>query len=85
MSEASRERIEDAQLKTHYRIGGSKYERIRYGAETDDWGANDRPCHDCGAIKGQLHVVGCDAERCPCCDGQAIFCECEHDTADANG
>jgi hypothetical protein len=53
------------------------FPRIRYGDEPDDWSANDRPCHDCGVIKGQLHVSGCDVEHCPSCKTQLISCDCE--------
>jgi hypothetical protein len=70
------EKIREAQTITHYDIGGSEFERIRYGSESDDWGANERPCHDCRVIKGEYHVTGCDVERCPKCDGQAICCDC---------
>lgn len=38
-----------------------------------------RPCHDCGAIVGQLHVFGCDMEQCACCGGQRLGCECKLD------
>jgi hypothetical protein len=56
--------------------------RIPYGSEPDgDWGADEQPCHDCGATKGQLHATGCDVERCPACGGQIMMCsligECE--------
>ena len=68
--------IDAAQLQLTISIGGIERQRIRYGEEADDWGADRQPCHDCGAIKGQLHVFGCDVERCPVCGGQVIFCEC---------
>jgi hypothetical protein len=53
-------------------------QRLRYGSEVDDWGADKQPCHDCAVIKGEFHVPGCDVERCPVCGGQLWFgCECE--------
>lgn len=70
--------IEDSQKRPHYTIDGKNLERIRFGDEEDDWGADEGPCHDCGAKKGQFHVWRmCDVERCPICGGQAISCECD--------
>jgi hypothetical protein len=36
-------------------------------------------CHDCGIALGGVHHPGCDAERCPKCDGQLISCGCLSD------
>jgi hypothetical protein len=33
-------------------------------------------CHDCGAMEGEIHELGCDMERCPFCAGQLICCDC---------
>ena len=71
------EKIQAAQLLTSCYPNGKKMDRVRYGAEEEDWGANSRACHDCGAIKGELHVPGCDVERCPSCGGQIFGCECD--------
>lgn len=71
------ERIRKAQLVSTCHPNGKEMERIRYGSEKEDWGAGERPCHDCHVIKGEFHVPGCDVERCPSCGGQVIGCECE--------
>ena len=76
------ERIEEAQEITSVSIDGVEHHRVRYGDEQDDWGADGVSCHDCAVVKGQLHVPGCDVERCPVCGGQAISCDCPYDGDD---
>ena len=77
MIEGWPEKILAAQEQTHYEISGEDFSRIPFSREGNDWGADTGPCHDCRVIKGQFHVVGCDVERCPRCQGQAISCECD--------
>jgi len=67
------EKLAGAQRLTHYVC---RVPRIRYGDESSDWKADEYPCHDCGALKGEFHVPSCDVEECPVCHGQALGCEC---------
>jgi len=71
------EHMARSQRQLTCKIGGVDHLRIRFGSESDDWGADRGPCHDCAALKGQLHGFGCDVERCPACDGQLINCDCD--------
>jgi hypothetical protein len=60
--------VERAQARTIYEIDGDQIARIpMYGFDT---------CRDCGAMRGQLHIPGCDAEECPKCHKQAVVCGC---------
>jgi|SRR5688572_27160344 len=77
MVEGWPERIEEAQTILTVSIAGVEHPRIRYGNESDDWGADRQPCRDCTVLKGQLHVPSCHVEQCPACGGQVIGCECE--------
>jgi hypothetical protein len=53
--------------------------RIRYGNETVEYtDGREQPlhCHDCSAMIGEYHHLGCDWEQCPNCEGQMLSCEC---------
>lgn len=84
MSEDWPERIRQAQLLSTYVVDGEVRRRLRYGRDGSA-GAESRNCHDCGVIAGQLHVPGCDMERCPSCHCQAISCDCSIESADVAG
>lgn len=83
MIEGWPEKIQEAQTITHALINGARLERIAFGAERDDWGANEHPCQDCRVFKGEYHVPGCDAEECPSCHDQLLSCDCEVEDSDA--
>ena len=51
-------KIEEAQTYPYYKIGNSKYERIRYGDEEHKW--KKEVCHDCAAERGEFHTTSCD-------------------------
>ena len=62
---------ESCTLKT-LEISGEVYSR-----DTEYYDTNFR-CHDCKIANrpGNIHHLGCDIERCPCCGGQIISCDC---------
>lgn len=64
------QKLKEAQKEKTFEIDGVTYRRIPHDGEYGN-------CHDCSAKKGELHVVGCDMERCPKCGGQSISCECD--------
>ncbi len=59
-----------------YLIKGKLYEPIKVGDEGDWCQEPCSTCHDCGRGKGEYHMECCDIERCPCCGGQLISCDC---------
>lgn len=83
MSKELRDDILEEQEHTSLIIEGKEYFRIPYGS-ADEWTDVDpnystRPCHDCGVIKGQIHILGCDMECCPRCKEQLLSCGCNYE------
>ncbi|MEQ8839417.1 MAG: hypothetical protein RIB98_00390 [Acidimicrobiales bacterium] len=68
----------ESQFALRVRFGDVVLDRIRCGAPEDILvGQYDGCCGDCSAVPGQLHVWGCDIERCPECGGQMLSCDCD--------
>lgn len=61
-----------------YLIKGKLYDPIIFGEEDDDWVGNDEnpTCGDCSCKLNEQHLNSCDIERCPCCGGQMLSCDC---------
>ncbi len=57
MIEGWPEKIHAAQGILSYTLNGHLLPRVRYGEETDDWGADKQACHDCRVIKNEFHVT----------------------------
>jgi len=83
MSKKWRDDILEEQEHIKLFIEGQEYLRIPFGSD-DEWTEIETnysiyPCHDCGVIKGQIHVLGCDIECCPRCKEQLISCGCNYE------
>jgi len=80
--ELKNEIIKQQEIK-HLIIGGKKYKRIPYGDQKEfekygiapDYSLN---CHDCSVKKGQIHLDGCDMEKCPKCGEQLLGHEVDY-------
>lgn len=77
------EEVETAQQQTTVVIDGQALPRLRYGAEGRGWARAGGPCADCAVVRGELHVPGCDMERCPACKGQLLSCGCVREPEDS--
>ena len=64
---------------TQLRIAGEVYDRLPFEHRNRGTGPDVR-CHDCNAVPGHYHHLGCDVERCPKCGCQLISCDCSEIT-----
>lgn len=83
MAKELKDDILQEQLNTHITIDGIEYQRIKYGDPEEhanfELGSTPyfaHPCGDCSVGKGQVHLIGCDIERCPKCGEQLLFDKC---------
>ena len=79
--------LKESQRKTAFKIGGATLTRIVCGQESGEAGDYvlkevDATCIQCGAPSGFYHLVGCESEECPKCQGQAISCRCGYDKSE---
>ena len=60
-----------------YLIKGKLYNPVKVG-DDGDWyaGEPNSRCGDCGHKYGEIHMEGCDIERCPACGRQMLSCDC---------
>ncbi len=64
---------QESQEEVTLEVCGFTYKRIRLQMEQ---------CWECYATSGQLHIIGCDREICPVCDGELVQCECFEESND---
>lgn len=43
-----------------------------------------RSCNQCGVAPGEMHVLGCDVERCSLCGFQLCACPCVYEVNDVD-
>ena len=75
MASTTPARIQTAQVLRHLNYSATVL-RIRYGDEYLPKFKMKMNCPDCGVRRGQVHIPGCDVEKCPLCSRQLISCEC---------
>lgn len=74
-------KIEEEQNRKTFRIEGKEYDRVKWGDEQEKY-EDHTNCGDCGVLKGQYHVAGCDLEECPKCGWQRLSCDCKYEWDD---
>jgi len=67
--------------KLYGRATDEVVERIKSRLATEEI-RTDHRCADCDVEVGEFHLPGCDIERCPCCEAQAISCGCKSEEED---
>ena len=70
------EDIDASQRMPEVELKGAVYQRIAHGSETTLETEIFGNCDECNVLPGQLHVLGCEQEQCPLCQGYLMECTC---------
>lgn len=68
--------IDASQSMTELELKGSIFQRIPHGSESSHATEVFGNCDECNVLPGQFHVLGCEQEECPNCQGFLMECDC---------
>lgn len=75
--DAIRLEYEKSQAVTHFVVEGELMPRVQFGDEKNRMSLMN--CPECNLGHGSFHMLGCNVEQCPLCDGSACNCSCSYE------